>query len=1118
MKSLLLNKNYNNLIIIIMSLVFQAIDWRYDHISFDEDNNYATEFVIQIFGKTENNENIFVLVKNFKPAFYLLNVDYKKNRLNFSTLKYYSSLIINKPFSNKEFYGFHGPEKQQFIKIQCNNYFKLRKFIKYCQSLDIKTFESNKDPIIQFIHAYNLKPCGWIKINDYFDNSDELLNISQQQTNSHINIVCDASDILYYESDKIQQFIIAAMDIECISSDDGFPQYQRPDDKIVSIATTFSKIGEKECYKKSVILLGNCPPIEGIDIINCKTERDVIINWCKLIQDEDPDILTNWNGFGFDDNYIMNRSKLLHIENNIKLSRILSEVTPFIEKKVVSAQMGNNIMHYYDMRGRVNFDLMKFIRREHNLPTYKLDYVAQYFFRSEVKDIIHNKKSSIITLSNTSEFHKHQYIILVNNDGVTDYDINDGKKYLITHKNETQITINDIIDPEILTLKGKIYCCNVKDDIPPKEIFNKYRSNDPNDMKKLMRYNAQDCNLCNSIINKLNIMINQIGMSNVCLVPLNWIFNRGQSVKVFSIVSKKCKEEGYKIETYKKTKSEEELKEESKVTYEGAIVFPPEPGMYECVFTLDYASLYPSSIICRNISHETYVLDKSMMEKYSDDYTFYPITYQQLEEIDVSKKKKKCVQVNGENLRQYLNMKDRNTNKICYFAKRKDNKPGLIPEVLQTLLQCRKDVRKLQANEKDPFKQSVYNGLQLAYKVTCNSVYGQLGCSREVGPIALMDLAACTTATGREMVLRAKEFAENIYPKIIDSVFSDADDTVSYNKTCDYLLYLLNKYDKENNTIDQLTNKKEFFDKIYDTIKTNLSGYKYNFKVIYGDTDSIMVSMNLIDKKTNKKIHGELMRNIYINIGNLGSYIINKFLPKPENLEYEKILSPFLIISKKRYVGNLYEFNPNKYYQKHMGIVLKRRDNAQIVKYVVGGIVDRLLNTQDIELAKKSALDFTRNSLIDIIDGKFNINMFVVSKSLKAEYKNRNQIAHAVLADRIAKRDPGNAPAPNDRILYVYITVNEDKVKLQGDRIETPQYIIENNIPIDYNFYIKHQLEVPCIQFLELFDKITPYKIFKEAYEYFNRKCANLLNNTKSILSYFETNDEINSNQFSITF
>ena len=268
-----------------------------------------------------------------------------------------------------------------------------------------------------------------------------------------------------------------------------------------------------------------------------------------------------------------------------------------------------------------------------------------------------------------------------------------------------------------------------------------------------------------------------------------------------------------------------------------------------------------------------------------------------------------------------------------------------------------------------------------------------------------------------------------------------------------------------------------------------------------------------------------MRRNILnpnINIGNLGSYIINKFLPKPENLEYEKILSPFLIISKKRYVGNLYEFNPNKYYQKHMGIVLKRRDNAQIVKYVVGGIVDRLLNTQDIELAKKSALDFTRNSLIDIIDGKFNINMFVVSKSLKAEYKNRNQIAHAVLADRIAKRDPGNAPAPNDRIPYVYITVNEDKVKLQGDRIETPQYIIENNIPIDYNFYIKHQLEVPCIQFLELFDKITPYKIFKEAYEYFNRKRANLLNNTKSILSYFETNDEINdeinSNQFSITF
>ena len=69
------------------------------------------------------------------------------------------------------------------------------------------------------------------------------------------------------------------------------------------------------------------------------------------------------------------------------MSRLIDEDTPFVIKKMSSAQMGDNIMKYFDMRGRVNFDLMKFIRREHNLVSYKLDYVAQLFFREQLKDI-----------------------------------------------------------------------------------------------------------------------------------------------------------------------------------------------------------------------------------------------------------------------------------------------------------------------------------------------------------------------------------------------------------------------------------------------------------------------------------------------------------------------------------------------------------------------------------------------------------------------------------------------------------------------------------------------------------------------------------------------------------
>ena len=74
--------------------------------------------------------------------------------------------------------------------------------------------------------------------------------------------------------------------------------------------------------------------------------------------------------------------------------------------------------------------------------------------------------------------------------------------------------------------------------------------------------------------------------------------------------------------------------------------------------------------------------------------------------------------------------------------------------------------------------------------------------------------------------------------------------------------------------------------------------------------------------------------------------------------------------------------------------------------------------------------------------------MLVVTKSLRGYYKNPDQIAHKVLADRMGVRDPGNKPASNDRIPYAYIEVKESKNNkvLQGDRIEHPDYMEEKNI------------------------------------------------------------------------
>ena len=81
-----------------------------------------------------------------------------------------------------------------------------------------------------------------------------------------------------------------------------------------------------------------------------------------------------------------------------------------------------------------------------------------------------------------------------------------------------------------------------------------------------------------------------------------------------------------------------------------------------------------------------------------------------------------------------------------------------------------------------------------------------------------------------------------------------------------------------------------------------------------------------------------------------------------------------------------------------------------------------------------------------------------------------------MLADRISLRDPGNAPSTGDRLQFMYIMPEIGQVasKLQGERIETPQYIKEHNLKIDYRYYIEHQIYNPITQLFGLLIEQLP--------------------------------------------
>jgi DNA polymerase elongation subunit (family B) len=226
---------------------------------------------------------------------------------------------------------------------------------------------------------------------------------------------------------------------------------------------------------------------------------------------------------------------------------------------------------------------------------------------------------------------------------------------------------------------------------------------------------------------------------------------------------------------------------------------------------------------------------------------------------------------------------------------------------------------------------------------------------------------------------------------------------------------------------------------------------EFGGEVIYGDTDSIFVKFTGKDLVTS------------IELGKQSAQRITSLCRKPYKIEYEKTFYPFVLFCRKRYVGMMYEDDPTKCKRKSMGIALKRRDNAPIVKDVFGGALDILMEQRNLKLAQQ----FVQTMLVDIIQHKMPLMKFVITKQLRDDYKNPDQIAHRVLADRMTERDPGNAPQVGDRLPYIYVESRKDEKK-QGDRIEHLDYVKEKKLKPDVEFYVTNQIQNPVAQLFAL--------------------------------------------------
>ena len=546
-----------------------------------------------------------------------------------------------------------------------------------------------------------------------------------------------------------------------------------------------------------------------------------------------------------------------------------------------------------------------------------------------------------------------------------------------------------------------------KDDLSPADLFN-FNTSTKDKIALVVKYCAQDTWLLIELTLKLRIITNMIGMSNITMVPMQYIELRGQQIRVHTQIAYETKKEDFLIPTidYKPICDTDD---EEKFT--GATVLDATPGAhFEPIAGLDFASLYPSIMIAHNLDYST-IVENEEFDNLEN------ITYETIEWDEGHVK----------------------------FAQ---NQKGIMPKILERLWKERKTIRKqMKTLSPEDSLYAVLNGVQLAIKVSMNSIYGFTGA--KYGRLPNKLIAASVTACGRQMIAHSKKCAEEWY----------------------------------------------------------------NCEVVYGDTDSIYV-------KFKSELTGQDHMNYVFKVAPECADRISATFKKPIELEFEKVMYPFILYSKKRY-ASLFWTNPLKCdYIDYKGIQVVRRDNCnfvrenskQIFEYIF--LNEKVLNYsfKSVDELIETSKEFAREKIRKLVNGEVPMKELMLSKSLRAGYafdrkavcsecskiyyeidvlskkemdiivltkksvdefiksthncpncekettfiKCPANIPHVALARKREFRDKMDKVASGDRVPYVFATYDSTK---QFEKVEDPNYVIKNRIPIDYVYYFEHQFK-----------------------------------------------------------
>ncbi|MEM5879455.1 MAG: DNA polymerase domain-containing protein [Candidatus Aenigmatarchaeota archaeon] len=222
------------------------------------------------------------------------------------------------------------------------------------------------------------------------------------------------------------------------------------------------------------------------------------------------------------------------------------------------------------------------------------------------------------------------------------------------------------------------------------------------------------------------------------------------------------------------------------------------------------------------------------------------------------------------------------------------------------------------------------------------------------------------------------------------------------------------------------------------------------YKVIYGDTDSVMIKTDTqdIDKA--------------IEIGNNIANFLNEKFEGKLKIKVENIFKTLLILTKKRYAGWSFEKIDSGYKDEIVmkGIETVRRDWCDLVSETQEAVLDILLKEQN----PKKAFTYFKEVVQKLQNGQIPLEKLVIIKGIsKRPDQYKGVQPHVELVKKMKKRGESEIPSIGDRIGFVIVK----GAQMISERAEDPEYVKKHGLKIDSRYYIESQLLPPLERVFE---------------------------------------------------